>query len=377
MSDVKEVLQQLSDDDIISIMQDLGANLYEHKDNEMIFYCVCHDDLEKHKLYCYKGEEGYNFYCYICLFSGNIISLLMHINRCEFKEAFRVLQDKTGIYSSYSSRSKIGFGQGNQMSSGYWSLLSSYKSRKKAKVELPVFSEKVLGTFSYGVYHYSWVNDHIEWYAMDKFQIGMYVSQQCITIPHRDIEGNFIGLRKRSLLEEEVSRGFKYMPMSISGQEYAHPLAFNLYGLYENKECIQRIKKICLFEAEKSCLQVESYYPDNNWSLAVCGSNLSNAQRDLIVSLGVNEVILCMDRDWENDSEYVDKKYALFKRKYMKMAQKLIPYVNVYIIEKGMIGSLELKDSPSDKGKEIFESLLKQKRLLTPQVISEYLGREY
>ena len=371
MLKAKDIIKKLTQEDIINIMSELGAILYTKDEKSLIFNCVCHGDLEKHKLYCYINEDGYSFHCYICLFQGDIISLISHVKKCDFGEAFKFIRQICGITAT--PEDKRTFGSNNfVLSDGYWKLLNSYRTKKRITPNLTVYKEEVLGLFT-EEYHTSWLDDHISIEAMKKYGIGFYQPQNAITIPHRDIKGNLIGIRKRNLDEEVVARGFKYMPIKIEKTEYTHPLAFNLFSIHENYETIKRIKKVCLFEAEKSNLQVESYYPNNNWSLAMCGSSLSNVQRDLILSLGVEEVILCIDKDW---TDKFDPKYKLFLKKYMTIAQKLAPFVNFYVVERGMEQELGLKESPSDRGKEVFERLLKQKKIITLDMVQSYFNEE-
>lgn len=373
MLDIKDVLKKLTDEHITEIMLELGCNYptYSSKPNEMIFNSMCHEGGEnKLKLYCYNNEEVHRFHCYICLFSGNICDIIMHMKGCSFEEAFKLIRKVSGITATFED--KRTFGTIPVLSDGYWKLLNSYRTKKRITPNLTVYKEEVLGLFT-EEYHTSWLDDHISIEAMKKYGIGFYQPQNAITIPHRDIKGNLIGIRKRNLDEEVVARGFKYMPIKIEKTEYTHPLAFNLFSIHENYETIKRIKKVCLFEAEKSNLQVESYYPNNNWSLAMCGSSLSNVQRDLILSLGVEEVILCIDKDW---TDKFDPKYKLFLKKYMTIAQKLAPFVNFYVVERGMEQELGLKESPSDRGKEVFERLLKQKKIITLDMVQSYFNEE-
>ena len=54
--------------------------------------------------------------------------------------------------------------------------------------------------------------------------------RHAIIIPHYDINNNLIGIRKRTLVEEEEVFG-KYRPATFNGKMYNHPLGFNLYNL--------------------------------------------------------------------------------------------------------------------------------------------------
>lgn len=371
MLEIREVLKKLTNEHIIEIMLELGFDYPSSSSNgEMIFNSLCHGDGLKHKLYCYPNEDSHTFYCYICLFKGNICDLIIHMKQTSFEEAFKMIRKIGGF--THQAEVKQGFGSIPIITDDYWKLLSACRTRKKITPILPIYRENVLGLFT-KEYHISWLQDYISINAMEKYGIGYYLPQNAIIIPHRDIYGNLVGIRKRNLDEDTVANGFKYMPIKIEKIEYKHPLAFNMFGIYENQSNIKKLKKVCIFESEKSVLQIESYYGRNNWSLAMCGSTLSNTQRDLILSLGVEEVILCVDKDWETKD---DNKYKIFKKKYMKIAQKLAPFVNFYIVEKGMDKELGLKESPSDRGKEVFEILLKQKKLVTLDMVQAYNKEE-
>lgn len=373
MLEAKDLLKKLTEENVVKILESIGGTLYSpFNGREMIFFSLCHEGGEdRPKLYCYpSSENGFDFHCYICEFHGNIIDLIMHVKKCQFLDAFKVVREVLGVFSW--SNHKKSFGEIPILSNDYWKLLRSTKVKKTEFVGLTPYDEKVLGLFTKD-YHISWIKDHITIKSMEKFGIGYYSPQNAITIPHRDINGNFVGLRKRNLDEYLVSLKLKYMPMKIQGIEYTHHLMFNLYGIFENKNTIKKVKKVCLFEAEKSVMQIESYYEDNNWSLALCGGSFSKYQRDLLLSLGVEEVIICLDRDWIDRDDF---KYALFKKKYMNIAQKLAPYMNVYIVEKDMDRLLDLKESPSDKGKEAFEELLHNKRLITLDEIQQFFIKE-
>ena len=155
------------------------------------------------------------------------------------------------------------------------------------------------------------------------------------------------------------------MPLYLQNTGYKHQVGFNLYGLKENQDTIKRLKKVALFEAEKSILQVESYYPNNNFSLGLCGSNVTYEQRDLILSLGVEEVIFCFDREYE---EVESEEYYKYMEKIEKIIKKFTPYVNVYVVW-DIDGVLGMKQSPSDNGKETLEYLLKNKQYVETEVL--------
>ena len=200
-----------------------------------------------------------------------------------------------------------------------------------------------------------WLKDGISASVMRYYNIRVDVALHKIIIEHRNIDGKLIGIRGRTYNPKELEEGKKYMPVFIEGDMYNHPLGRNLYGLCYNKKVIERIKKVCIFEAEKSVLQIGSMYGvDNNWSLAVCGSNISQDQIKLILSLGVEEVIIAFDAD--HTGRRGDPDTIEYEKKLLNVASPLLPYVNVSIIF-DYDHLLPHKASPSDCGKEIFETL--------------------
>ena len=139
---------------------------------------------------------------------------------------------------------------------------------------------------------------------------------------------------------------------------YNHPLGFNLYNLNNSQNNIRDIKKAIIFEGEKSCLLYASYFGlDNDISVAVCGSSLGNYQMNLLISLNVEEVIIAFDKQFQEigDSEWVrwTKKLNEINKKYGKAVQIS------FIFDKWNL--LDYKDSPIDKGKEIFLDLFRKR----------------
>ena len=192
---------------------------------------------------------------------------------------------------------------------------------------------------------------------MKKYQISYWGEENKIIIPHRDMEGRLIGIRGRALNQIDIDAKRKYMPITIEGKVLKHTLGNNLYGLCQNEEAIKRFKKIIIFESEKSVLLCDTYYHQNNFSVAVCGSNITDTQCKIIRNLGVNEVMIAFDK------EYIDAKSKLaevYMNKLLRLAYKLVPYCTVYILM-DTDGLLEQKDSPADRGQDVLEKLMKSK----------------
>lgn len=202
-----------------------------------------------------------------------------------------------------------------------------------------------------------WESEGISQEVMKVRGICYNPASQGIVIPHYNENNELIGIRERTLIKENEING-KYKPAIINRQMYNHPLGFNLYNLNNSQNNIRDIKKAIIFEGEKSCLLYASYFGlDNDISVAVCGSSLGNYQMNLLTSLNIEEVIIAFDKQFQEigDSEWTrwTKKLNEINKKYGKIVQIS------FIFDKW--GLLDYKDSPIDKGKEIFLNLFKKR----------------
>lgn len=349
--DKDKIKKELTVDDIDLILQDLGSDKHKNSGDAITFQTVCHGG-HKHKLFYYP--DSYMFHCYTdCGDNFDIYELVIRANSQHGKEisfynAVKYIVEKTG--KNYISNHSFNI-------NGYmvddWDWLNKFKKVEQKPIKLPVYDETILDVFLH-LPHESWLSDGISYDALIKYGIYYYVKDNAIVIPVRNQQGELIGIRRRALEREEIEAGKKYMPLSVAGKSYSYPALFNLYGLYENQETIKRLKKCLIFESEKSVMKVETFYPDNNFTVATCNSNLSTWQRDTILSLGIEEVFLAYDKEYDDATSDKAEKY---KNKLLKMAQMFTPYVRTYIIW-DQNDLLDEKDAPCDKGQTVFEKLL-------------------
>lgn len=204
-----------------------------------------------------------------------------------------------------------------------------------------------------------WEEDGIFYKDLQKYNIRYYIPTAQVVIPHYNINSKLIGIRGRQMIQEEADKYGKYMPLIVSGEMYNHPLGFNLYGIHLNKQNIINSKTVILVEGEKSVLQAENFLA-NNIVVAVCGSSISKYQIDELISLGVTELIIAFDRQYK---EYGDEECLIWHDKINKMVCKYKIYFNITIMF-DTENLLEYKDSPTDKGKEVFETLLKERKVV-------------
>ena len=110
-----------------------------------------------------------------------------------------------------------------------------------------------------------------------------------------------------------------------------------------------------LVEAEKSVMQCDTFYGANSFTVGVSGSAVSDFQRDLILRLGVNEVILAFDKEY-----YDEESTERYLKKIISIAYKFINYCTVYVLQ-DLNNITEFKSSPTDYGRETLEILMRDK----------------
>jgi hypothetical protein len=171
-----------------------------------------------------------------------------------------------------------------------------------------------------------------------------------ILIPHYDEDSRLVGIRQRTLVQEQEIYG-KYRPARIQGKLCNHPLAFNLYGFNQARPQIKQAQLAIIVEGEKSVLQYMSYFgTKSNICVAVCGSSISQYQFQLLLDAGVKEIVLGFDKDFQEmrGKEYDDviKKIDNIYNKYKSRIT-----ISVLFDKWNLLG---YKNSPLDCGKNAF-----------------------
>ena len=337
----RELINQITTDDIIKIMGSLGVDVVRETNDFLIFPTICHNG-SSNKLYYYK--ESKTFYCYSHCGNMSLFDVVMKIKQYEFKDAFKYVKTFSsggGIHGFYKPYRKTSLGD-------------------VIIVPLPVINKP----FLFKMYSDNiklmkeWSAEGITESALRKFNIRFDMEGNRMIIPHMNQDGQCVGIRVRNFNPKDARRA-KYMPLFYDDNCYSHPLGSNLYGLNISKDNIKKYKKCVVFESEKSCLKYESLYPNRNISVAICGSNFSDQQKKMLLDLGIEEVVLCLDRQYE----YEDSEEGInWKNKIIKNLKGLTDYCRCsFVWDNDQDRLLEYKDSPIDKGKEIFEKLLKNR----------------
>ena len=349
-----ELRERLTINDIFNIMEKLGADhLPDSGGNEVMFRTVCHCG-DSHKLYFFKDTKM--FHCYTNCGQMNVINVVENALGISFIEAKEYIQKVVGIYEGFDM--EIGFNQYDlkESSENDLELLrrnETYKKPIDLTRKYTILDESILNTFR-KMYHPAFYNDGISIKTLYKFGIRYDILNHRIIIPHWDENGNLIAVRCRNLDEELIEQGVKYTPIYLNGKPLSAPTRMYFYGLNFNIDVIKRIKKVILVESEKAVMQIDTMLDGNGFALALSSSSLHLIQVELLKSLGIEEVIIALDKEYDEFGSKEEKLYAMKIRK--SLINKLIPYFEVSVMW-DKTGLLKKKDSPSDRGEKVFTQL--------------------
>ena len=374
--DKDEIKNNLTVDDVIRLVAELGGEpIMAPSGTYFTARTICHNVLGEgsHKLYYYDNTKL--FQCYTdCAGSFDIYELVQKVKNTN--EEFKIGYTKDGpaprawqlydavefvaIYFGFSGESMEFQEMGYQLED--WKIFDKINQRQqkidapKQIIELTKYDDNIL-KYLPRPRILSWEKEGITNKVMKNRGIAFDPRTQSIVIPHWDINNNLVGIRERTLVKEDEKYG-KYKPAILNGKMYNHPLGFNLYNLNYSKDAIQSFKKAIIFEGEKSPLLYASYFgEDNDITVATCGNNLLNYQVQLLMSLGVEEIIIAYDKQFKENG---DPEWQRLKKNLINIHLKYGAYVQIsYMFDKEDL--LDYKDSPIDKGPTVFLKLFQNR----------------
>lgn len=355
MKTFKELRDQLSPDDIKNILRRYGVEPYYENNAYIIYPTVCHNPVGKgsFKLYYYKNTNM--FKCYTeCHSMFDIFELIIKIEEIKGNKIGKIKALEIAGFEINSS-------DADELASD--SIITEMAHITEINYTEPIDLNNldlkpIDASFMDDRYIFDinalqcWVREGININTMLYYHIAYDSVDNCIIIPHYDTEGNIVGIRGRFLGQDAVA---KYQPIIYNGKQYNHPTGKTLYGFYQNKKAIAMTKTCIIFEAEKSVLMMDTIYDKNNISVAVCGQTITREQIQMLVGLGVANVIIAFDADYQGYSAAQEK-----LEEYKKKARLLQTYFNVSIII-DYHNRLGYKDSPIDKGEQLFNELMKER----------------
>jgi hypothetical protein len=351
---IQDIINAITLEDVQAVLEGLGVEqiaMYEDK-GYIVCPTICHNPIEEAesmKLYWYQNNKIFRCYteCNEAMSIFTLYQKFMRINyhKVSFEEAVDYVK-KCIKHLVVSGVKK------------YHSDFNMDKYKFDSSIPHLTKYPQTMLTYFPPYHHPLWLKDGIKPEIMDKFHIGFSLAQNKITIPHLDIDGNLVGIRARTLDKDEADQYGKYRPLQLGSVLYAHPLHFNLYGIYEHQEAIRKRQSAIIVEGEKSVLLDDGYYGQWANAVACCGSKINKYQINLLTNvLGANEITIAFDKEY---TDWRTEKAREYRKRIEAACRKYTGQATFYYIW-DMDNLLEEKDSPYDKGKEVFEELYKRR----------------
>ena len=335
--ELKEYIIQ-NEDCIITILEDLGF----HKVVDRGEYVTCalpeHNNpsgfsVLKENLYCNSFSTHLEF-------KGNIFELVQQMKGKTFGQSIYYIHKLLGLKYDYSKN------EDDKPKDSILDFFKKYKTkpnkRNTKEKELKFYTdEEIFGMYVRCSYA-NWIKEGIIAKIQKEFCIGYHFDSKRIVIPHRYWkDGRICGLIGRTICSDEEIEYFdipKYFPI------IPYKKGCNLYGLWENRQYIEQVKEIIVFEAEKSVLKMASKGYRN--CVSVGSHDLSDEQVKILIGLNVN-IVLAYDSD-------IPLEFMENEAKKFKGLRNVSIVINQYDI-------LKDKESPADSTLKIWEALYKRR----------------
>lgn len=358
-----EIKKNLTIKDIALLLTEFGAEPQIQNDT-IISKTICHNGVGQgsHKLYYYDNTKLFHCYTGCEEPSFDIFELVLKVMNSMKEQEYQLFHAIAFVAKYFGIVEDKEFQTQKQLED--WKILQHYediqqKDTFSTAATLPNYDKSILDNLP-KPHILTWEHEGISAEVMKANDIAFDPVTCSIIIPHYDINNHLVGIRQRTLIVDEERYG-KYRPAYLNGVIYKHPLSFNLYNINNSKDNIKKMQTVIVFESEKSPLLYQSYFGiENNISVAVCGFNLIKYQFQILKNLGVKEIVIAFDKQFK---EVGDEEWKKLVDKYYMLNSKYGNSVKISFLfdDKDL---LDYKDSPIDKGKDIFLQLFQERRMI-------------
>lgn len=264
--------------------------------------------------------------------SGDILGFIQEYHKCSFKEAINKIKEFLNV-----SEDEIFIETPEIIKT-----LRKYKNFPKCKknTERKTLSPSYMNNYSKEPIKL-WLDEGISQEVMDRYNVRYDRTKDAICFPIYDTCGNMINVKGRNVMplwkELGISKYFYYFKLGTLNY---------FWGLNFKIDIIKACREAIIFEGEKSVMKMDGWGIEN--SVALCNGALTDEQLILLIKLGVN-VVFALDKDKDPTKDNNIKKLTRYCMvEYIKDTQNL----------------LGEKDSPCDKGLEVWQTLYKERRRL-------------
>lgn len=275
------------------------------------------------------------WYCFGCNAGSSVYDWIMKRDNVSFSEAVETVSRIVGEdIEQYEESESVSF------------LKKLKKLKKPNNIEVNLrksldFAEDYINKYSDEPPE-EWLAEDMTKDALKTYNVRIDHNTNRIVYPVFDADDNFIGVKGRTRIAAYKELGLaKYMNYyKVGNLDYFQGWSQALPGIKEQKSVI-------ILEGIKSCIKAWG------WGIRNCVSSetsrLSDGQVKLLLKTGIPEIIIA----WDKDQKYLD----IIRDTKIQMLKK---FTKVTVV-RDTKDYLDAKDSPTDKGEEIFRKLLKER----------------
>jgi DNA primase len=325
------MIQEISDN--VDLVEYIGQSIELKKKGKDYFgHCTKHTDLTPS--FSVTPERN-SFYCFSCGTGGGIIQYLVEYENLNFDQAI----EKASKLASIDLKT---------MCQSQTVKLNRNIKKKIIQQEVPdkheILNKSEFEKYRKGIVK-EWLEEGIRQKEIDLFEIRLDDRSNRIIYPVYDTDDNFINIKGRTRFIDYKKMGIcKYMNyFTVGTMDYFQGTNITLQYVMQSGE-------VKIFESIKSVMKLFGHNIRDSASAEK--HTLTNEQISWLIKLGV-DVVLCYDSDVSYQEKEVQRNINLLKR-----------FTNVYVIEdkENLLGGIKAKNSPIDKGMEIWNQLYANKR---------------
>ncbi|MGZ9868233.1 DNA primase [Priestia endophytica] len=204
-------------------------------------------------------------------------------------------------------------------------------------IQNEVLDESVLEEYE-TIPYLKWYQEGLSLQTQRKFQIGLDIKTERVTFPIHNKQGELIGVKGRYCgSNEDIEKKYKYL--------YLRPCnkSIEFFNLHRALPHIKAKKEVIVLEGGKTTMYLDQWGIHN--SISTEGDSLTEAQIKILEELGLDIKFIFM---WDKDkgTEFIKEEAAKLKGRL-----KYAMYDSDNLLSD--------KDSPSDRGKQVFMKLYK------------------
>ncbi len=272
--------------------------------------------------------------------NADLITLVEYNQKLSFIEAIKYLHKILGLDFKWNGKPQKKPKKKNDVLNMGLEIFTKHSCKRKVDVsDIHVLNEELLHDYIPLLY-IGWFREGVMPWTAKKFGLAYSYTRKRVIIPMRYwLTGELLGVNSRTTVENYDELGIKKFFITPTYQK-----SLNLFGLWENKELIQKAGYVVIYESEKSVLKRDSL--NDPTGVALSGHTISDEQVRILIGLNV-DIIVSMDNDIPiEEIRHICEKFNNIRNVY-------------YTYDKWNL--LGKKDSIADKENKIFKFLLNHK----------------